>query len=867
MSIDLTGNTLVIIGGYKGNGQINKKVYSISISNAVVNLIFNDCDVGTHPSYYESPSDNALYVFPKNENRMVVLPYNSDDLPASITYQPNLQIEQVLLRGEENKLKVIGKLNLSLPYVIFDIDLFTGEVANFINTSLYLPIKAVFNNYEYALIYAQNENGTIDVYSYDNVNSLITLFEKNIKSVLKDGLFKIDGIYKRNDFIGLNIANTNSYLAPFYKLKIPHPSYTALEAKGFPVTLGNQVHNETSYNIASPLLLVDLYEYITIGKRPIRFNKKLHRLEILNDFLITLNCDSFLWATEFHNETMLIAVVYSSATLIYYLNDVSVIASKNVTSQALLHERKTNEAVFIENNDMKTQIDDNEIISRGNVYLIGGESSSAIFQDINEMVIKLDYSDIDHVQMDIISTSIIPSDTYGAYKAKGLKLSNKRLTVLYGLGYEEMSQHTFTARIEKSVLSSYEEKKSDAVHYITPDKEYINCFIITKKPALLNTTWGNTAPSGVVKEAFILSNHVYFTIDSNRYVAEINELKQLSDVIEFSELTSPAVTPLIVSHVEEKNVYSKELNKTVSSLLRYSGDDYFNNLFQYNLTVTPYQSKFDMFKTYNFEEITESGTLNILNVERVLPELYEIIGIMQPSFDAHNGCEFDIIIKRTFHQVKRKGYGYEPHPVMNIEKATIISRIPCTPYRLNLEKRLDVVKEGKIDQTFDMAFTFNNGSHELIRNDYSHIDDTWQVAICNGEESVRRLDIVLSRNGTISIYGITGDSELFPFKKDLLPIVLGYGEYEEDLLSYRYYLFVDIDGNIATFDKKSREFITVEGYDNIKVPYLSGEVTIFPSKTTHQGSIGKRVWAYSNENPYIYNSSEDKISSVDENLI
>jgi hypothetical protein len=563
---------------------------------------------------------------------------------------------------------------------------------------------------------------------------------------------------------------------------------------------------------------------------------------------------------------MIIAVVYDNASIIHYIDDSYAITSTDVTSQVLLHERKTNEVVFIENKDMKAQ-DNDSVVSRGNIYLIGGESPNAIFQDINEIAISLDYSDINNIQMGVISTSIIPGDIYGVYKAKGLKLSNKRLTILYGIGYEEPLQHTFSSRIEKNALENYEEKKSDAVHYITPDEEYISHFITTKKPSLLNATWGNTSPEGIINEAFILSNHVYFTTEHNRYVAEINELKQLSNVIQFTQEVDNTMLPLTVEHVEEKNVYSKELNKAMASLLRYSGTSYFNNLFQYNLVVKPYQSKFDMFKTYNFEEITESGTLNILYVERVLPELYEIIGIIQPSFKAYCGYEFDLLVKKTFHNVKRKGYADEAHPVMPIEKVTMISRIPCTPYRMDLDERLETVKEGKREQTFNMAFIFNNGSHELVRDDYAYINNTWQVAICNGEESERRIDIILSRDETIDIYAIRGDNEKFPFKKDLLPIVLGYGEYEEDLLNYRYYIFIDIDGNIATFDKKSREFITVEGYDDIKVPYLSGEVTIFPSKTTNQGSIGKRVWAYSNENPYKFNPTGDKISIVDENLL
>jgi hypothetical protein len=861
ISIDLTGTKLLLFSGYNENEQVNKTVYTISIDTATFDIAFNDCDVGPHPSYYESPNDNAVYVFPKNENRIIVLPYDTEDSPVSIYYPSNIQIEDVVLIGEENKLKVIGRLNLSSNYTLFDIDIFTGSVNNFIATDLVQPIKAIINNGGHALLYIQNDNNRIDVFKYNIINHRITLFEKNIDSILADGLFKIDGVYERNDYIGLKISNDSSYLATFYQFKIVNPIYDIIEREGFPISLGNQVNIGNCYNIKSNLMLQDLYEYISVHGCNIRFNKNLRRIEIIRDALATINCDKLLWITSFY-EGILIAVFYSNTSIIYYIDSsLSIVSSKDITGETLLHDRKTNEVIFIENKKIVTQNDNDTTSILGNVYIIGGESQAAIFQDINEVSLVLSYSNSDSVDMTINSTSIIPSNS-GVYRAKGLKLSDKQLTVLYGLTYKENSSGMCNAIINKSALANYQEIESDSIHYITPDPEYINYFIMTRKPVLLNDNNGNSSPCGIIKEAFITSNYVYFTTDNHRYACEINELKQLSDVIQFTEQDENNRIPLIINNIEETNHYSKEVNKITNRIVSGSCNNYFNNIYQYAFNIISKQSRFDVFKTYNFEQILTPG--NILQVERTLPESYEILAIIQPSLFASSGYEFDTLIKRTFHNVKRK----EGSNVVSIPRSTIISRIPCTPYRMDIEKRVDIVKDEEAHQLFNMAFVFVNGSHELTRDDYSYITNTWQIALSNGEGDERRIDIVLDRsNSQESIYSITGNNEKFPFNKDMLPIVFGYGDYEDTILGYRYYLFIDIDGNVVTFDKKSKDFITVTGYDDIKVPYLSGELTIFPSKTTLQGSIGKRVWGYSSENPYSLAIDTDGVSIDDPTLI
>ena len=67
----------------------------------------------------------------------------------------------------------------------------------------------------------------------------------------------------------------------------------------------------------------------------------------------------------------------------------------------------------------------------------------------------------------------------------------------------------------------------------------------------------------------------------------------------------------------------------------------------------------------------------------------------------------------------------------------------------------------------------------------------------------------------------------------------------------RYYSFVDVVGNVSTYDKELETFIDIDGNVDVSVPFFSTEVKILSSKVSQGKSLGAEVWAYSNRNPYL----------------
>jgi hypothetical protein len=199
------------------------------------------------------------------------------------------------------------------------------------------------------------------------------------------------------------------------------------------------------------------------------------------------------------------------------------------------------------------------------------------------------------------------------------------------------------------------------------------------------------------------------------------------------------------------------------------------------------------------------------------------------------------------------------------KKVLVLERVPCTPYRMEITERSTYTITGN-DSANEIGFVYDLENDELIADEASLFDNNWEVLIVNGNQNERKIRIVIDpldrENG---IFEITGLDALFPFTVDMVPVLLTYGEAEDDVFSYRYLVFIDVEGNVATFDRRSNTFIYSNGSENAKVPYFSGELLIFPAKTTEQGSIGKRVWGYSAENPYI--GQPDNISVNDTTLV
>jgi hypothetical protein len=860
ISINLEGTKLVLAGGVLSNGHANTKIYSLNIKTAVVNVLFNNVAIGQDAPFYESPNDNAVYAFPQDTHEMVVIPYDSEDgEPVIIPYQENVSIKRILLRDAEDKLKVLG-YSTDGDSLIFNIDLFNGEIDNYIETGLTGEVTVVLNSRDKILIYELLDAHYVNIYEYDRIKNCLSIISSHVKSILSNGHIKIDGLYERDDFIGFDTTNDGSYISPFYLLKMIHPEHEEIENRGFPTVLGNQVKDSEVYNKNAPLTLVGLHEYIQLGEYNIRHDKSFERLEVRTDPVIYIECDDLLWATEFHDGALL-SVYYREETILYYINLKlgKIITSKKLNDVPLLHKRKTTEVAFVDNLKEVNGI----FTTLGTVFVIGGESDSELFQDIQQIQILLREETNGQFTLTVYSSSIIPNDNIGSYKARVVKLSNNKIAVLFGITYEYQSPAAIMPNVSKVAIPLINKVENNKVHFITPATISTPYSITTRGVTLLNNPSALYEPKGIINEVFILSNHLYFVIGKYRYVAEITSSKELSDVLQFKEYNNGVLIPKEYYYIDSHNAYAKEINQDTNKIGRFDGASAINNLFQYNLNLIPITSIFDEFRKSVFVE-DDNGVVREMEME---PYQIDVLGLQKPSMIQDEGYEFDVVFKKLYKDVEFKiPDGQGGYVVNHVDKMTIISEVPATPTHLALWREYSSSIYEKRHQAFNMAFTFQGNSNELLRDDYSYIKDSWQVLISNGEPEERSISIVLDDNRE-DIFAIYGDNPAFPLKENLLPIVLTYGELENVLTRYRYYLFIDIMGNIVTFDVKTKEFISIEGLEDVNIPYLSGELIILPSKVADKGSIGRRVWGFSENNPYSEDSLGDEVSVPDNELV
>jgi hypothetical protein len=875
ISISLEGDVLILTGGKMPDGEENASVFSIAIATAVVNKIFDSVLLGSYAPFYESPNDNAVYAFSQLDHTMVVIPYRSEDgSPVTIPYQDDVFVYKVLTRGAGDKLKVIGEsLTYGNTLVIFDIDLFTGSIDNYLELGPCHSVAAVLNHRTKTIIYTHHEPeyGYIDIYEYDKLAHSVSLLASRVRNeTFGNSLYiKTDGLYERDDFIALDTGGNcvEPGISQFILLKPIHPDYEEIERKEFPVVLGNQTRSSDVYNTGSPLVLTGRYEYFKFGEYSVRFDKAQERLEIMSEPHIYIECDDLLWSVPFY-KGVLLSVYYREETILYYVNlsQGKIITSKKISDMPLLHRRKTAETAFVDN----FTVTDGVFTTLGTVYVVGGESEQELFQDIQELQILLKEESNSQYTLTVYSSSIIPGDTMGAYKARIIKLSNKQVTVLFGYTYEYQAPALISASIPKSVSHLVPRVENEAIHYITPGDNTSSHTILTRYISTINNNSPAYKPKGFISELFILSNHFYFVIGKYRYAAEINEQKQLSNALQFGEFQTPEheLVPKYWDYIDEYNHFTKELNDDTNTITHYNSQSAFSNIFHYNLHAIPIQSEFDFYKRFGFYKDVNGQ----IQVTGTVPDEVRIISLESPSFHHEEGYVFDVLFQKIYKDLTYKtpdgSGGYVVH---EIKRVNILSRVPATPYRLNTWRRKDAVFSDPDEQN-GMVFTFQGGNHELVRDDGSYLNHTWKVVINNGEQENRCIKIILNREFIDGVpsedtFIVKGDDPSFPFTHDLLPVVLTFGVLEGSITEYRYYLFMDIQGNIVTFDRKAKNFISIEGLEDVNVPYLSGELIILPSKVTEKGSVGRRVWGFSGDNPYTEGLLNDEVSIPDTDLV
>jgi hypothetical protein len=819
------------------NDNDNKKVYNIEVKTGEVSLLYPDCDIGSYAAYYESLDEDVLYIFSRKESKLFILSYTGENDPIILPYLSTIDITKVLFRVDRNKLKIFGVKKNSESKIIADIDLFTGEINNIISCDVETNLVTVINNRNYALLYFKKDSGHVSVYKYDAKLNSLTMITESFPSVTGNKIFKLDGIYERDDFIGMNIANNDTYIANLYRFKLLRPEKEVIGDSLFPIILGNQSgYNASGYNnVNSALTLKGVYEIYKINDNFVRLNKVLKRLEVIGDEILYINCEKVLWVSEFYND-IVISVLYNNITTLYDIDIINnrIRSTKDLSLDSSLHKRNTTETTFIP--VINTQSD---IIS-GVIYLVAGESEASIFQDI--LALKIEVKEVSSIYTISFTSQSVKPGGYGVYKSKILKIASDEVAVIFGLSLENNSTHNVDAIVNKP-LSNITTHEIGNIRYLKTNIQDGTFSHVTATPSLIDDPNRLVTPKGIVGEAFILSNHVFITASNYRFAGEIVS-NRISDLIQFKEYINALPVPIQEAAIDGNARFNSEINKNTTSLSVYNKDNLFNNLFSYYFDKLYLQSRFEDFKHY----ITEIYSTTI-KVNKAFPDKVDIIKLIYPSIV--DGYEFDIIFMKEYLDVD------------SIEKVIVFDRVPSTPYRIDLSKRITYTIQGT-KTCSEIGFSYDLESNELIKDDSSLMNDSWEVFIANGNLTERKIKIVLDRfNREGNIFEINGNDVDFPFTNDIVPVLLTYGELE--LTGYRYCVFIDVKGNVATFDRKSCSFVHADGLEDVTVPYFSGELIVFPSKTTLQGSIGKRVWGYSGENPYI--NQPDNISVNDETLI
>lgn len=146
--------------------------------------------------------------------------------------------------------------------------------------------------------------------------------------------------------------------------------------------------------------------------------------------------------------------------------------------------------------------------------------------------------------------------------------------------------------------------------------------------------------------------------------------------------------------------------------------------------------------------------------------------------------------------------------------------------RLNASKFKILFSNTNLDKTGEVyAFLNESSNGSLVRDDTSYYKGNYSVAI------IRNSIIKINVDNEIYTYYRANDE--IPLSNEILPIVINYGVRNvdnENTTDTRYLSFVDIKGNIVTYDKELKTFIDISGYVDIDVPHFSTEAMIYPSK-------------------------------------
>lgn len=136
------------------------------------------------------------------------------------------------------------------------------------------------------------------------------------------------------------------------------------------------------------------------------------------------------------------------------------------------------------------------------------------------------------------------------------------------------------------------------------------------------------------------------------------------------------------------------------------------------------------------------------------------------------------------------------------------------------------------------AFTYDNENGLLVRND--SIYNNMNVCSC---AIINKNRIKINVDGISYVYSSSNNS--LPFNNNILPVVIAYGSRQNSNGDYeeRYYSFIDVKGNVSSYDRELKDFIDISGTVPVEIPYFSTEALIIPSEVDVLTPIVKEVLA------------------------
>lgn len=212
----------------------------------------------------------------------------------------------------------------------------------------------------------------------------------------------------------------------------------------------------------------------------------------------------------------------------------------------------------------------------------------------------------------------------------------------------------------------------------------------------------------------------------------------------------------------------------------------------------------------NYIGVTGNG--EVINTEIPISE-YEISGI-----DVND--ETNLSTLRSNENLKTTiSLMYKSQNKNIVSEINAISRLNTTDFKVLYSK----TNGDEIGEVYAFVNTENNGI--LVRDDTAYYRGDYAVAIINSAIIKIKVD------NEIYTYYRT-DNEI-PLANDIVPIIIVYDERtnSNNEAECRYLSFVDVKGNLVTYDKELKTFIDVSGYVDVDIPYFSTEAIIFPSKS------------------------------------